>query len=188
MKTKQIWQQAAQLESFSVAQIALLLAMHKEQVRKAINHWLKQGYIEQVNNQKRNKIYRVAGNKSPRLGKGNHDGKKYKVRKVCQQIWNTLKILQLVSIRDVLMVTASGKNNVILYLNTLERCGYARGIYYGNKPKKWRLLKNTGAIAPEYIINVGVFDKNLNQLIEYNRPTKSQNKAVNTNNTISLQQ
>ena len=182
MKTKQIWQQIAQLKSFSVVQVAALTQIDARQVSNAFTRWKKLGHIKQVNHQQRYKTYKVVSDNPPRFGQGNHSSKQHKKINSRQHIWNTLKIMQRVFIFDVLMVTDCGKSSARDYLNALERCGYVKGFYPVNKPKSWLFINNTGRLAPAHIRGVGVYDKNLDQLVEYSRPPKSQNKTTKTDN------
>ena len=101
MKTKAIWQTIAQLNTFSVAQVALSTHIEAKQVRNALNRWLKLGYIKQVNRQQRNKTYRMIKDNPPRLSQGNHNSRQHNKRNSRQQIWNTLKMFQNITLIDV---------------------------------------------------------------------------------------
>ena len=79
---------------------------------------------------------------------------------------------------DVLVATDSGKSSARDYLNALERCGYLKGVYPINQPKRWILLKNTGSIAPANIRGIGIFDKNVEQLIHYITMTERKTKPI----------
>ncbi|NQY38428.1 MAG: hypothetical protein HRT37_26545 [Alteromonadaceae bacterium] len=105
-----------------------------------------------------------------------------------QQLWNTLKKFQNITLIDVLVVTETGKSSVRDYFNALEHYSYLKGIYPINQPKRWVLLKDTGGIAPANIRGIRIFDKNFEKLIHLSKCLRAKIslfkiKSIQTYNT-----
>lgn len=159
--TGRIWLAISKRQSFTAAQISEQTGISPKQVREALARWRKQGLIEQLGDQRSNKVFAFVSD-IPQ-----HEVKPYK-RNTRQQIWNSLKLLKKVDLKVLCMVTDSSPTNSRDYLNALERCGYVQGQRkHNNRSKHWVFLKDTGRSAPSHIKGKGVYDKNLDSLVLY---------------------
>ena len=62
----------------------------------------------------------------PRLSQGNHNSRQHNKRNSRQQIWNTLKMFQNITLIDVFVMTETGKSSVRDYFNALEHYSYLK--------------------------------------------------------------
>lgn len=180
MNTKKIWLHINQHQPFTVSQVAIALDLDARQVRNAFHKWHKQKRIKQISHGIRNKVYSIVSDTTaPRLGQGNHSSKQHKSTNSRQLIWNALRILRKITLVDIQMVTDSGVSSARDYLNALERCGYVVGNASNGQLKTWKIVQNSGPIAPAHIRGQGVYDKNLNALIKYiTTPTTITPKSI----------
>jgi hypothetical protein len=175
-KSRVAWAWMCQQPSFNIHELATAAGYLESHAQRVVHSWVNSGHLLPVAGSgvcRDPILYAVVDiHREPRMGKGRVLGESpRKIRKKTgqQKMWNTMKIAQRFTIRDLSMTAGVGEGSAGIYVNRLVQAGYLRifrpvNVHQPNRLRRgqltvYQLVRNTGRLAP-MVRSAGCWDQN----------------------------
>lgn len=165
------WKEMITRTTFTVGEVASAVGIERNKVSTFVQFLLKKNRLATVKSQRPYK-FKVLDNTPLAFGKGQRAGEGIKSHrkgnKPRQRMWNTMRVMRVFTVLDLMMAAEVQRNTAHTYLMRLKRAGYVRVTKPGGNRHGERaiylLVRNSGPKSPIDKGEGGMWDINDQQL------------------------